>query len=378
MLGDFTGHGLAAALGALPASEVFRAMTAKGFSAHLILAGINKKLCNLLPTGMFFAVQFIAVNSSLEYVSVCNCGMPDILLLDGKTGDIKHRFKSQGLPLGITPNCEFADQFERAAINEGDRFLLVSDGVSEARDTADNYFGQQRMEDAIANKSDGESALQSIKQALSQFCQDALQDDDISMAEIPCTQSILPKLHTNTLKLIPTDDTDQGTATDSLQFSLTLMGQQLRVADPIPMLLNHLQEMEGIQNHRRNLFTLLTELYINALDHGVLKLDSALKHSLDGFTTYFTERELRLDNLTEGKVTLTVLFRHTPSGGEITITVEDSGDGFDFNAPDAPDAKESSLSSGRGIFLLKELCRSVTYHPPGNRVEVVYAWTDCE
>ncbi len=37
LLGDFTGHGLSAALGALPVSETFRAMTVKGFSVDQIL-----------------------------------------------------------------------------------------------------------------------------------------------------------------------------------------------------------------------------------------------------------------------------------------------------------------------------------------------------
>jgi len=374
-LGDFTGHGLAAALGALPASEVFRAMTAKGFSPHQILAGINKKLYNLLPTGMFFATQFISINSSLEYVSVCNCGMPDILMLDGQTSAIKHRFSSKGLPLGISPTCDFADQFERIAICEGDRFLLVSDGVSEARDTNDNYFGQQRIEEAIINRSPGQSAVAAIKFALNEFCQDALQDDDISLAEIPCTRDMLPKIHTKNIKL---KDIDQNTSAannkDSLHFGLTLTGQRLKVADPVPMLLNHVQEIDGLQNHRRNLFTLLTELYINALDHGVLNLDSSLKHSLDGFATYFTEREKRLENLTEGEVTISILFQCTPTGGKITITVEDSGQGFDYPTERESYSPDSTKTSGRGIFLLQELCESVIYHAPGNRVVAVYSW----
>ncbi len=80
LLGDFTGHGLAAAIGALPTSEVFRAMTGKGFSPHQILSGINQKLHALLPTGMYLALQLISIRHKLDYVSLCNCGMPDPLL----------------------------------------------------------------------------------------------------------------------------------------------------------------------------------------------------------------------------------------------------------------------------------------------------------
>ncbi|KOR27841.1 histidine kinase, partial [Achromatium sp. WMS2] len=55
LLGDFTGHGLSAALGALPMAAVFRAMTDKGFAPERILATMNEELHNLLPAGMFLA-----------------------------------------------------------------------------------------------------------------------------------------------------------------------------------------------------------------------------------------------------------------------------------------------------------------------------------
>ncbi|NTU59957.1 MAG: SpoIIE family protein phosphatase, partial [Deltaproteobacteria bacterium] len=55
LLGDFTGHGLAASIGALPASDIFYAMAAKGFDLPAIAAEINARLVRLLPTGMFCA-----------------------------------------------------------------------------------------------------------------------------------------------------------------------------------------------------------------------------------------------------------------------------------------------------------------------------------
>ena len=192
LLGDFTGHGLAAALGALPASEVFRAMTAKGFTPHQIISGINEKLYNLLPTAMFFAVQFISISKNLEYVQVINCGMPDVLLLDGVTGHIKQRISSNSLPLGIAPDINFQELFVRSSIKLGDRILLVSDGVTEARNSKNTYFGRERFETAIQNTESNETALESVAKALASFCLDAPQDDDISLAEIPCIPDVLP------------------------------------------------------------------------------------------------------------------------------------------------------------------------------------------
>jgi serine phosphatase RsbU (regulator of sigma subunit) len=53
MLGDFTGHGLPAAIGAMPTAEIFYGMAKKGFSAQDILREVNKKLKSILPPNFF-------------------------------------------------------------------------------------------------------------------------------------------------------------------------------------------------------------------------------------------------------------------------------------------------------------------------------------
>ncbi|MET0090840.1 MAG: fused response regulator/phosphatase [Candidatus Thiodiazotropha sp.] len=111
LLGDFTGQGLAAALGALPTSEAFRSMTAKGFAPQQILYAINNKLHSLLPSGMFLAVQFVKVDHQLDHITIINCGMPDCYLVEQQTGMIKERIKSRSLPLGIAPDLEFKEEF---------------------------------------------------------------------------------------------------------------------------------------------------------------------------------------------------------------------------------------------------------------------------
>jgi CheY-like chemotaxis protein len=385
LLGDFTGHGLAAALGALPASEVFRAMTAKGFSPHQIVAGINKKLFNLLPTGMFFAIQFISISSNLEYVNAINCGMPDILLLSNETGAIKQRIGSNSLPLGISLDIDFHSLFVRSKISHGDRILLVSDGVTEARNADNTYFGKERFETILLNTKPGESALESVAKALANFCQDAPQDDDISLAEIPCIPDVLPNWaekdadddHTaspSTSKAQPPSTTHGNLSVDPLEFSITLPGGRLSNSDPIPLLINHIQEMEGLQKHRRLLFTLLTELYINALDHGLLQLDSSMKSSPEGFSAYFSERENRLAALNHGFIKIDIKTYNTVQGGKMIIRVEDSGKGFNLKLINNTGTQNVEKLCGRGIHLLNSLCESVHYEEPGNRVEVIYSW----
>ncbi|PKM31765.1 MAG: hypothetical protein CVV07_01250 [Gammaproteobacteria bacterium HGW-Gammaproteobacteria-11] len=82
LLGDFTGHGLSAAIGAMPLAEVFYSMTARGFSLRDILLELNSKLCRILPVGIFCCAVLIEINSDKGLVEVWNGGLPELVILD--------------------------------------------------------------------------------------------------------------------------------------------------------------------------------------------------------------------------------------------------------------------------------------------------------
>jgi CheY-like chemotaxis protein/anti-sigma regulatory factor (Ser/Thr protein kinase) len=374
LMGDFTGHGLAAALGAMPASEAFRAMTGKGYSTQQILSAINSKLLALLPTGMFMATQFVSIANTLDHVSVCNCGMPDILFLDEKDSTIKHRIASQGLPLGITEEINLHDFIEVINIKPGDRILMVSDGLTEGVNENREQFGNDRFEQAILSSVASQSVIDSISQALSKHCGNASQADDISLAEIPCCDELLPNINSELTSAInDSSNKDILKEKGSIDFVLSIQGSRLSESDPIPLLINHLNEIDGLGGHRRILYTILTELYTNALDHGVLGLNSSLKNTSDGFTQYYTEREKRLETLSDGYIRISLCSHPTPNGGEITILMSDSGPGFDYQNIRCDNSDHSRLS-GRGLQLVSELCNSLKFTAPGNQVEAIYSW----
>ncbi|MFH1292650.1 MAG: response regulator, partial [Pseudomonadota bacterium] len=71
-VGDFTGHGLSAAIGAIPLSSIFYAMTEKGHSISDIVTEINRKLKNILPTGLFLCACLMELNYLKETVDLWN------------------------------------------------------------------------------------------------------------------------------------------------------------------------------------------------------------------------------------------------------------------------------------------------------------------
>jgi signal transduction histidine kinase len=354
-------------------------MTAKGFAPQQILFAINNKLHNLLPTGMFMAAQFVKIDHQLDHISIINCGMPDCFLIENESMQIKHILTSESLPLGITPDIDYKDDLYHLRIEEGDRVILATDGVTEARNSNGELFGQKRLLEAIS-KSDSQShIIDTLAMDLEAFCHEAPQDDDISVVEVPLIRDLLPGWESASPHVVTDEDLSDYLVSDKhpdfIELQLVLCGTQLRQADPVPILINYVQETAGLHEHRRPLFTILTELYINALDHGVLQLDSLLKQGEDGFTNYFQQREQRLQALTDGQVRIALRIHQNRNGGYITITVKDSGHGFDFSVLSQSTACDT-IYSGRGLLLVQSLVKQLRFFEPGNKAEAIYVWED--
>ena len=193
LLGDFTGHGLTAAVGVLPAAEVFRAMIAKGFEAPDILASINAKLNRLLPTGMFMTACYVVIDTDLKNVHMWNAGMPEVIILSspaahGLRSVVKHRVASKYLPLGILPDMDKALIPEKLAIVAGDRILLCTDGVTEAINADEEAFGNERYEQIITSNI---RSVKPIMSALEVFCGAREFNDDISIVEVHCLPGLI-------------------------------------------------------------------------------------------------------------------------------------------------------------------------------------------
>ena len=371
LTGDFTGHGLLAALGAMPVSEVFRAMTTKGFSPEEILTGINKKLKSMLPVGMFFGAQLVVVNHDLEHVRVFNAGMPDVIIVDGETSQIKHRLASTGLPLGVEAVMDPKEILQYAPIAYNDKILMHSDGLTEARNAKDEEFGNERLLASISNAPKN-GIFDQVFDDLDRFCGDiTTQADDVTLVEITCVHDVLPEIEVHDY-IKPSKYTlgDRGEWKLSMRFN----GARLRETNPVPILVNYLMEMEKLEAERQSLFTVVTELYLNALDHGVLDLDSNLKADPAGFESYFQTRESRLATLDSGYVIFNLSVEQESTRRSILLRIEDSGKGFDYENHNPPLDGAAALS-GRGILLIQDLCESLEYHGKGNIAIARFGWS---
>jgi two-component system, HptB-dependent secretion and biofilm response regulator len=135
--------------------------------------------------------------------------------------------------------------------------------------------------------------------------------------------------------------------------------------------------LQGLHAHRERLYTILAELFANALEHGLLGLDSALKHTPQGFVAYYIARERSLAALEHGWINIALTHTAMGTAGQLTLRIEDSGPGFEYQRCQ-PDLAANRTHSGRGIPLVRALCQALTYHGAGNCVEAVYVWSQGE
>ncbi|MCP5199970.1 MAG: SpoIIE family protein phosphatase [Gammaproteobacteria bacterium] len=370
LLGDFSTRGLAAAIGALPASEVFRAMTAKGFAPEAILQGINAKLRALLPTGMFMAAQFVAIDATLDHVRIANCGMPPIWLA-GADGRLEG-FPPQALALGVEEDLSLPDGLATRAIEPGARVLLNAVHMRGAAHAHDATLELLNLRRAAAR---GLSMMRALQADFARAGSARYGHEDFAAVEIDCAPALFAETSAQAARgaAPPAVTASPGCAGKrrwTLEFALE--GGQLRDTDPIPLLLNHIRELSNGALDCAALFTILTELYVNALDHGVLELPSTLKCGSDGFARYMAERARRLAALESGWVRIAIAVTPAPDDYDVRVTVSDSGNGFDVRNLDSTETDDPTRPYGRGLPLLHALCNSIEIRGSGNETSVTY------
>lgn len=377
-LGDFTGHGLKSIVGAFSLSEIFSTMINKGYPPKAVLQHINSKLHRVLPNDMFLAAALVSIMPSESLIQIWNAGLPDVLIFDGDTFLLKQRVHSFHPPLGIMKNMLSVDEV-RYEIGSNDTIVMASDGIIEARNRQGVEYGEKRFIASCIKGMTNKQLSQTIMQRIEYFTKNTQQDDDISLITVPVNLLVKLEAKIKTIcpilnnKLPPIDDCLE---TELWRWKLSLSGKQLARVDIVPIVMNYIRDIEESAEHWNNFYTILTELYVNSLDHGILGLCSSIKSSPEGFVEYFKERDKRLAALENGTLTIKLKRIDYPNGGKLRLKITDDGDGFDVESwlREYSSREYQTGLSGRGISLVQSLVQSLNYSDNGRCVEAEYVW----
>ncbi|VVM63419.1 Chemotaxis response regulator protein-glutamate methylesterase [Pseudomonas fluorescens] len=364
LLGDFTGHGLPAAVGAMPLAEAFYGMTGKGYGLAQTLREMNAKLKRILPVDMFCCALLLNISYQRGTVEFWGGGMPDGYHL-AASGELLATLPSTQLPLGVLAPERFDERTQVMPLAPGERLLLLSDGVIETSNAGGQLFGVERLQQVIALNRTPALLFEELLQALQAFGGRAR--DDVSLCDIrmlePAADLPANAGHADRGRSSPLDW--------SLGFELR--GETLRWVNPVPQLLQLLQEIHGLRPLAGQLHSVFAELYTNALEHGVLGLDSALKGDAAGFAEFYRLRGERLAQQVDGYIRIDLKVEPWERGGRLIIEIRDSGVGFDVEQVLARLPRQDAFS-GRGIHLVRRLSQDAQWIEGGRCAKVEVLW----
>ncbi|MBF0179184.1 MAG: SpoIIE family protein phosphatase [Magnetococcales bacterium] len=180
-LGDFTGHGLTAAIGGPLVACIFHHMARMGADAGELLRELNRQLHRRLPLGMFCAVVLLEVNPERTWGNLWNAGIPDVLWW---RGGVRHAsLSSFMLPLGVVGQMKHDDPI-RLDLDAGDRFICYSDGIIEALSPEGEMFGVTGLEAFFADMEAVDSPLEDLLTVLARHVGSSRNADDVTMIEV--------------------------------------------------------------------------------------------------------------------------------------------------------------------------------------------------
>ncbi|MBF0610204.1 MAG: SpoIIE family protein phosphatase [Magnetococcales bacterium] len=182
LLGDFTGHGLSAAIGGPLAAAFFYSRTRDGMNAEVILQEINDVLQKQLPANMFMAAAMVEVSPERDCFRYWNAGLPDLIFFPGDNREPRHLI-SQYLPLGIR-NALPLTTGEWIPWHEQSRLYLYSDGLIEARNEHKEMFGYPRLLELLRQIFLEGSSLDQVVKMIRDYGNGPERLDDMTIAEL--------------------------------------------------------------------------------------------------------------------------------------------------------------------------------------------------
>jgi len=363
-IGDLTGHGLPAAVAAVPINKIFFAMAAKGIAISSIVREINQTLHHLLPDNIFCAGLIMEMSTDGTQVKFWSGGMPSLMVTDpnNRLCDV---IPSAHMPLGSQASGEFENNIQILQLVPGSHLYLFTDGIIELEDKNGFHFGEDNIKQILSTPDCHH--FEKIINTVSQFTATG-QHDDITLLEVKSKPLQWP---TPNREECIRQRAEKIKYALPWEISMRVSGNNFQRGDPASQLINFLSSATGLDLHQDTLSMILTELYSNALEHGLMNLDSRLKNSEEGFVQYYISRSegIRKICAEDQFVDIHIKFEPDHNNPVITIRVTDSGNGFD---PGSVKNSDENDLHGRGQKLLHTLCDQLVYSNGGRTATATY------
>jgi PAS domain S-box-containing protein len=187
VVADVCGKGVPAALLMTLLRSAFRA-EAKNLttvSARNLVLAVNKCLENDLDYRSFVSALCLIISPDGKEMSYARAGHLPLIRINASSNSVES-IACNGIALGITKNVKrFTGNLEEKIIrlSPGDRYLLYTDGLTEAHNPAQECYGQSRLERLLESHcpNEPEQIIRTIMTDVKSFIHDHPYHDDLTM-----------------------------------------------------------------------------------------------------------------------------------------------------------------------------------------------------
>ena len=183
LVGDVSGKGIPASLFMVSMVTNLRFFAQTYTDPAEIFTRVNKILVDESTLGMFVTATLLIFDLDKKIIQYANAGhIPPIHR--NKTKKIcKELDKALSPPLGILKTIKYKK--EEIPFEEGDTFLLYTDGITEARSKHDYEFGYKRLLNTVKDSGISPKELvTAVLKAVKSFSNDADKRDDITLVSV--------------------------------------------------------------------------------------------------------------------------------------------------------------------------------------------------
>ncbi len=180
MIADVSGKGIPAAMFMMHAKTELKALGENDVTPKETFTRGNTAICEGNEANMFVTAWQANIDLSNGNVKFANAGHnPPILMRYGS--DFEYIDNKKSLVLGVMDGIKYKDQ--ELQLNPGDVLILYTDGVTEATNSNNELFGEQRFLDELNKCKDKplKEIYNHMKAKILEFQGDAPQFDDITV-----------------------------------------------------------------------------------------------------------------------------------------------------------------------------------------------------
>ena len=185
VVGDVSGHGIAAALLMTTARALLRMRASIGGSPAELVTDLNRSLAyDVQKSNRFMTLMYFRLNQVERTATWVRAGHEPGLHFSPDTNEFSE-IRGEGLALGVLEDVIY-DEYTTASLRPGEIVVLGTDGITETRNTEGRLFGKQRLMEVVRKNADQPAAsiLETCLRKVRDFRAGHPQEDDETLVII--------------------------------------------------------------------------------------------------------------------------------------------------------------------------------------------------